>query len=125
MSLTLRELRAEDVSIFDEWRADPRYRTMLRRPGEPFIPGPDRWWSVVDGERLRGYVGVTQLFEEAEVSVLTDPDAPCDGPALALLIAQCRTLGYRRLVACTYTAARAAMVSDAGFRPVEEWMLDL
>ncbi len=119
MSLTLREVQLSDCGTFDRWRADPRLVSMLRRPGE--IVKFDRGWyqAVVEGDTLRGYVAI----DAGEVSVLTDPDHPCDGEALALAIAEAQAHGVPRLFAETYTPERATLVRAAGFQPVQHWTL--
>ena len=137
MSLTLRDVQLEDLETFRRWRADPRYAEMLRRPGTPATPdeavdwyrahGSGDWWSVWDDAggltNLRGYVMLTPRGGGTEVSVLTDPDAPCDAEALNLLIAKAETLGIRRLFAETYTPDRHWLIGHAGFQPVQHWTL--
>lgn len=132
-ALTLREVWLADLDTFRRWRADPRYAAMLRRPGHPttedeqldwFSHAAQRssWWSAVAGEALRGYAMLTPHgIGCAEVSVLTDPDHPCDIDVLLLLEAEARSLGLRRLFGETYTAERAEMVRRLGFQPVAHW----
>lgn len=133
MSLTLREVQLADLETFRQWRADPRYAEMLRQPG---VPASDEdaidwyrsvaaadFWSVWKTDRLRGYVLLTRRHGGAEVSILTDPDNPCDPEALTLLIAKAEQLGIRRLFAETYTRWREDLVMRAGFQPVQHWTL--
>ena len=119
MSLTLRDVRPSDLAAFTRWRADPRLAEMLRRPSQPVRL--DRGWyqSVVEGETLRGYVAI----DAGEVSVLTDPDNPCDAEALQLAIEEARRNGVTRLFAETNTPARHAVVIQAGFGEVRHWTL--
>lgn len=144
MSLTLREVRLEDLGAFQQWRRDPRYSSMLRRPGQPALDEEQldwyhrmatagSWWAIIDADRdpqltelgrprLRGYVLLTPRGVGcAEVSVLTDPDHPCDTEALLLLEAEARSLGIRRLFGETYTAERAALVRGLGYQEVAHW----
>lgn len=134
MSLTLREVQLEDLETFRRWRADPRYAEMLRRPGVPRTAeeaiewyreaNPACWLAVLWNGELRGYGMLTTRSEGiAEVSVLTDPDAPCDAVIFNIMRDKARMMGFLRLEAETYTDDRARVVEAAGFDPVQHWTL--
>lgn len=132
-SLALREVRLDDLPIFRRWRSDPRYASMLRRPRHPATDDEQfdwftreahasSWWTAIAGGTVRGYGMLTPHgIGCAELSVLTDPDAPCDAEVILLLEAEARSLGIRRLFGETYTAERAELVRGMGFQPVAHW----